>query len=92
MKSKTYTISQSTGVKISITFALMLAGALVSGVTWINMTQNNINELNSAVTSNTIKIDKLQSDNNEAKLKYTEIATQLRNIDATLVEIKQRLR
>lgn len=92
MKPKTYTISQSTGIKISITFALMLAGALVSGVTWVNMTQNHISELTESVSSNRAMIDKLQSENNEAKLKYTEIATQLRNIDATLVEIKQKLR
>ena len=92
MKPKTYTISQSTGIKVSITFALMVAGALVSGVTWINMTQNNINELTAQTADNAARINKLQDDTNEAKLKYTEIATQLRNIDTTLVEIKQKLR
>lgn len=88
---KTITISQNTGITVSIALVLMFAGAIFTVATWTtdvrNITQRNktdIVDLRNDVTQ-------LKVDSTTSQVKFTEIQTQLKSIDATLLEIKERL-
>lgn len=91
-ETKTITISQNTGITFSVAFLLMVAGALISGAVWVANTQSHIDEVTRQVEVTRQDVEQLKSDTNDAKVKYAEIQTQLKSIDATLIEIKQAVR
>ena len=87
-EEKTFTITQNTGVTVSIALLLMLAGAVISSTTWVNTTQSRIDALTQSVRENRSSITELTKKTNESDLKFVEIQTQLKSIDVTLLEIK----
>ncbi len=89
--NKTITISQNTGVTFSVAFLIMVAGALVTGTTWVAGMDNRTRSIEEHTTTNTQDIGRLKSESTTNQVKFTEIQTQLKSIDATLVEIKERL-
>lgn len=90
--SKTITISQNTGITMSLAFMIMIAGALITGVSWINTTQNRIDNLTISVQGQRVEINQLKTDSTNSQIKFTEIQTQLKSIDTTLLEIKDKLK
>lgn len=91
-EEKTFTITQNTGVTVSIALLLMLAGAVISSTTWVNTTQSRIDSLAQSVRDNRANIAELTKKTNESDVKFVEIQTQLKSIDTTLFEIKSALR
>lgn len=91
-EEKTFTITQNTGVTVSIALLLMLAGAVISSTTWVNTTQSRIDSLAQSVRDNRANIAELTKKTNESDIKFVEIQTQLKSIDTTLFEIKSALR
>lgn len=90
--TRTLTVSQNTGIAFSVGFLLMLAGALVSATIWVNSTQNRLDTLAENDRNQRVEIDQLKTDSTALQLGITEIKTQLRSIDTTLLEIKENSR
>ena len=90
--SKTITISQNTGVTLSITLIIMFAGAIFTVSTWVSDTRYNTAQNTRDITTVRADVVKLQTEGTDAKVKFTEIQTQLKGIDASLLEIKESLR
>ncbi len=91
-EEKTFTITQNTGVTVSIALLVMLAGAVMSGTTWVNTTQSRIDSLAQSVKENRANIAELTKKTNESDVKFVEIQTQLKSIDTTLLEIKAAIK
>lgn len=91
-EEKTFTITQNTGVTVSIALLVMLAGAVMSGTTWVNTTQSRIDSLTQSIKENRANIAELTKKTNESDVKFVEIQTQLKSIDTTLFEIKSALK
>ncbi len=90
-QQKTFTITQNTGVTVSIALLLMLAGGVVSATTWVNTTQSRIDNVVAAAKENRENITGLIKKSNDSDVKFVEIQTQLKSIDSTLLEIKTKL-
>lgn len=89
---KTITISQNTGITISVAFSLMIAGFLVTSVTFMNGLINRTTNLEIATSQHQTDIKTLQDDDAAAKITEAKLETRLTSIDTTLLEIKERLR
>ena len=89
---KTIKITQNTGIAFSVSFLLLLAGALATATMWVANMQNRVEAISSSVKESRSDIDQLKSESTITQIKFTEIQTQLKSIDATLVEIKDALR
>ena len=91
-KDKTITLKQSTGFNISLVILVMAVGAVITFTTFItdikSRSIDNKNRLNAVEED----LQKIHNETNDSKVKYSEIQVQLKNIDATLLEIKQKLR
>lgn len=90
-KNKTLTIKQSTGVTFSLIMLVMFAGAIATVFTWTADMRNRVTNAEGMVTILRADIVKLQNEGTDTKVKFTEIQTQLKSIDATLLDIKERL-
>lgn len=88
---KTITISQSTGITVSLTLIIMFAGAIFTSATWIADMRNRITDVEKTSDLNATDIATLKSESTTTQVKFTEIQTQLKGIDATLLEIKAKL-
>lgn len=91
-EQKTITISQNTGITISVALGLMIAGVLVTSVTFMNGLINRTTNLEIATSQHQTDIKTLQYDNAAAKITAAKLETRLTSIDTTLLEIKERLR
>lgn len=91
-EQKTFTITQSTGITFSLALLLMLASAVVSATTWVTTTQGRIDNLALSVKENRENITNLTKKANDSDVKFVEIQTQLKSIDANLLEIKDKLK
>lgn len=91
-RDRTITISQNTGITVSVALAAMFAGAIFTVATWAADIRNRVTATELTSTDNTTEIIKLQGQYNESQIKLTEIQTQLKSIDTTLLEIKERVR
>lgn len=91
-QNKTITITQNTGITISIALVIMLTGALFTLATYFADQRNRLTIVESAQVSLRGDITKLQTESTDSRIKYTEIQTQLKSIDTTLLEIKEKLR
>lgn len=83
-------ITEATILKTDLRFVLIVAslfsGFIVWGITLSALAESNRKDIQDIETS--IKTtQEIQTDN---RIRLTEIQTQLRGIDATLIEIKQR--
>ncbi len=91
-ETKTITLKQSTGFNISLVILVMAVGAVITFTTFItdikSRSIDNKNRLNAVEED----LQKIHNENNDSKVKYSEIQVQLKNIDETLLEIKQKLR
>lgn len=90
-ENKTITITQNTGITVSIALILMFAGAIFTTATWVADMRNRVSALENTTNTQSTYITKLQADSTTSQVKFTEIQTQLKSIDTTLVEIKERL-
>lgn len=90
--AKTLTISQNTGITFSVAFLIMLAGALITGTTWISSMQSRTEALEKSSIESKADIAKLKNESTQTQIKFTEIQTQLKSIDTTLLEIKEKLK
>lgn len=91
-KDKTITLKQSTGFNISLVILVMAIGAVITFTTFITDIKNRSIDNKNRILELEQELVKINNENNESKVKYSEIQTQLKNIDATLIEIKQKLR
>lgn len=91
-ETKTITLKQSTGFNISLVILVMSVGAVITFTTFITDIKNRSVDNRNRIVEIEQDINKMQAETNESKVKYSEIQTQLKNIDATLIEIKQKLR
>lgn len=91
-KSKTITVSQNTGITISVTLVIMFSGALFTGATWIADMRNRTANLELVQTRHNNDINALKSDSVNSQIKFTEIQTQLKGIEALLIELKETRR
>lgn len=91
-ETKTITLSQNTGVTISLMFLILIGGAIASASTWVSMVNSKVDFLEKVTGDNASNIMGLQADSNASKVKYAEIQTQLKSIDTTLIEIKQAMK
>ena len=91
-ETKTITIKQSTGFNISLVILVMFVGAIIAFTTFISDIKTRSIDNRNRIVEIEQDINKMQAETNESKVKYSEIQTQLKNIDATLMEIKQKLR
>lgn len=89
--SKTITLSQNTGITVTVTLAFMFAGACFTIATWVGDTRHNTATNTQDIGNLKSDVTKLQSENIDTKVKLTEIQTQLKSIDISLIEIKERL-
>lgn len=85
---KTMTITQNTGIAFSVSFLLMLIGAVITGAVWVVGTQNRIDNAVSSINKNTEEIAKLKASDTSNQIKFTEIQTQLRSIGTSQDEMK----
>ena len=88
---KTITVSQTTGITVSVTLLIMFAGAVFTTATWIADIRNNVSDLQIVTERNRQDVASLKNENTSTQVKFTEIQTQLKGIDATLLEIKQSI-
>lgn len=88
---KTITITQNTGITLSVTFLIMLLGVTISTVTWFNLVNSQIKMLDNRTSDNASDILKLKTESTATQIKFSEIQAQLKNIEATLSDIKQRV-
>ena len=91
-ETKTITLKQSTGFNISLVILVMAIGAIITFTTFISDIKTRSIDNHNRIVEMEQDINKMQAETNESKVKYSEIQTQLKNIDATLIEIKQKLR
>lgn len=91
-EQKTLTISQGTGITVSVTLVLMFAGAIFTGATWLSEMRNRTSNLELTSERLNADVSKLNTESTTNQVKFTEIQTQLKSIDTTLLEIKERLR
>ena len=89
-KTKTITVSQNTGITVSITLIIMFAGALITGTTWLTDMRNRTSNLELAQTRHGDDINILKAESVNSQIKFTEIQTQLKAIEALLIELKDR--
>lgn len=81
---KTFTITQGTGVTLSLTLLIMLVTAAGSIATWVSTTQSRIDNLASSVKENRENITDLIKRSNDSDVKFVEIQTQLKSIDVNI--------
>lgn len=86
---KTLTISQNTGITFSVAFFLMIAGALISGASWVTTTQARIENTIASVKDNRAEINALKAQSNEQQIQLTEINAKTSSIDANVLELKE---
>lgn len=91
-KEKTLLLSQNTNVTTTIAFVVFIVGALATGITWINSTQNKIENMTEVMRDHDAEIGKLKTESTNSQIKFTEIQTQLKSMDITLVEIKESVK
>lgn len=91
-KDKTLTISQNTGVTVSLALVIMFSGAVFTGATWLADVRNRISNIELTDAQQQTDISRLKSESTTNQVKFSEIQTQLKSIDSTLVEIKDRLK
>lgn len=91
-ENKTITIKQSTGFNISLIILVMAVGAIITFTTFISDIKTRSVDNKNKISDIERDLQGIHNETNDSKIKYTEIQTQLKNIDATLVEIKQKLR
>lgn len=91
-QEKTFTITQNTGVTVSIALLIMFAGAVISATTWVTTTQSRIDGITKSVQESREQISDISKRTTSGELKFVEIQTQLRGIDAALLEIKQAVK
>ena len=91
-EKKTVTITQNTGITLSVALVVMLAGGLFTIATWVADQRNRLTITEGTVLNIRADVTKLQAESTDSRIKYTEIQTQLKSIDATLLEIKERLK
>lgn len=89
---KTITISQNTGITVSIALLIMFAGAVFTIATWTTDVRRTSLQNSTDITNLQADVVKLQAENIDARVKLTEIQTQLKNIDLSLIEIKEAVR
>lgn len=90
-QARTITISQNTGITVSFALLIMFAGAIFTIATWVGDTRHNTTQNTTDISSLKADVVKLQGSDTETKVKLTEIQTQLKSIDTSLLEIKERL-
>lgn len=88
---KTITISQNTGITVSVMLMIMFTGAVATATTWVATTENRVSAVEERSSSNKNDINKLKTENTNALVKFTEIQSQLKSMDITLTEIKSKL-
>lgn len=81
---KTFTITQGTGVTLSLTLLIMLVTAVGSIATWVSTIQSRIDNLASSVKENRDNITDLIKRSNDSDVKFVEIQTQLKSIDVNI--------
>lgn len=74
---------------MSIAFIIMCIGALITAVSWVNATQNRIDNVTSSLQGQRTEIDQLKTDSSALQIALAEIRTQLRSIDSSVLEIKE---
>ena len=87
---KTITVSQTTGITVSVTLLIMFAGAIFTAATWIADIRNRTTNLELVQTRHNDDITLLKADSVNSQIKFTEIQTQLKGIEALLIELKDR--
>ncbi len=90
--TKTITISQNTGITISLAILIMLCGAVFTIATWVGDTRHSTQDNTRDIVVIKDDVAKLKGSDTETKVKLTEIQTQLRSIDTSLVEIKDSVK
>lgn len=88
-KDKTLTISQNTGITVSITLVIMFAGAVFTLATTFTDFRAKISTSEQNIVQIKSDIINLQNDNVNSKVEFSKIQTQLSSIETTLIEIKE---
>lgn len=88
---KTITLSQNTGITVSVALLTMFAGAIFTIATWSTDMRRSTIQNTQDITTIQADIIELRADSIDGRVKLTEIQTQLKNIDLSLIEIKERL-
>lgn len=89
--SRTITISQNTGITVSVALMVMFAGAVFTVATWSTDVRRSTIDNTQSITDIKADVAKLQIESVDSRVKFSEIQTQLKSIDLSLVEIKERL-
>lgn len=91
-ENRQITVSQNTGVTLSVALIIMFAGAIMTATTTFNRIDTRGKQNAETTTDLRERVTKLEAESNESQVKFTEIQTQLKSIDANLLEIKEKLK
>lgn len=83
--------SKDTPVSFTVGFLMIVLSGVIGGTIWVSNTTSRVALIEQTQQANIEHLKSLDTDTNVQKIQYAEIQTQLKNIDTTLVEIKQKL-
>lgn len=90
-KDKSITLTKNTVITTSAAFLIMVGGALITATSWLLSVKTKAEANSSVIEELKTKSDRLEQENVNAKVEFSKIQTQLKNIEVNVLEIKERL-